>query len=93
MPTTSEWELPSAEQIYTHLIAKAAGDPEFRRQIIADPKNAFRQEFGFAVPDHVQVHVHESDLNTIHLGLPPSFDELDEERLETVSTGSCVSTF
>ena len=55
---------------------------------MSDPKNAIQQEFGINIPDNIQIQVHESDLRTLHMALPPG-PELDEEQLEAVAAGLC----
>ena len=78
------------EEIQRQLIEKASEDDEFRALLVADPKGAIKNEFGVDVPDSVNIQVHESDLNDIHLALPPGPSvELDEERLEAIAAGLC----
>lgn len=74
----------SAEEMRDHLVQKAVADDEFRASLIADPKNAIEQELGTAVPDSVQIHVHENDAQTAHLVLPPS-PKLSETQLGQVA--------
>ena len=46
------------------------------------------QEFGITVPDNIEIVVHESDMRTVYLALPPD-PVLDEEQLEAISAGLC----
>lgn len=78
----------SAEDMHRYLTRRAAEDSDFRRGLIADPKAAVHQEFGIEIPDHIAFHVHQSDLRTVHLVLPPD-PVLDEEQLEAISAGMC----
>ncbi len=78
----------SAEEMRRVLTEKASEDSAFRAQLVADPKGVLNQEFGITVPDNIEVKVHESDMRTVHLALPPS-PVLDEEQLEAVSAGLC----
>ncbi len=80
--------MKSAEEMRTHLTEKAAEDAGFRAQLVADPKGILNQEFGITVPDNVNVVVHESDMQTVHLALPPS-PALNEEQLEAIAAGLC----
>ena len=80
--------MQSAEEMRAHLTTKAAEDSAFRAQLIADPKGVMNQEFGIAVPDTIEIMVHESDMRTVHLALPPD-TALDEEQLEAISAGLC----
>ncbi len=77
-----------AQEIQSQLVEKSVQDAEFRRQLIADPKNIIHQEFGIEIPDSIQIQVHDSDLQNLHLSLPPS-TELTEEQLEAISAGLC----
>ena len=80
--------MQTAEEMRAHLTNKAAEDSAFRAQLIADPKGVMNQEFGITVPDNIEVMVHESDMRTVHLALPPD-PALDEEQLEAISAGLC----
>lgn len=78
----------SAEDMRRQLTEKAMEDPAFREQFVADPKGVLYQEFGVAIPDNIEIKVHESDMHTVHMALPPS-SVLDEEQLQAVSAGLC----
>ena len=83
----------TADEMQRQLIARAGEDAGFRAQLVADPKAAVKQEFGIDVPAFINIQVHESTLNDVHLVLPPGPDtefELDEEMLEAFAAGlSC----
>ncbi len=93
MNTMVQSAIQTSNEMVGQLIAKASEDAEFRAQLVADPRAAVKQEFGIDVPDKINIQVHESDWNNLHLGLPPGADseaELDEERLEAIAAGlSC----
>ena len=80
--------MQSAEEMRRQLTEKAVVDAEFRAQLVSDPKGAIHQEFGVLIPDNVQIQVHESDMQVLHLALPPGPD-LDEEQLESIAAGLC----
>ena len=80
--------MQSAEDMRRHLTEKAVENLEFRQQLVADPKTVIQQEFGVTIPDNVNVVVHESDMQTVHLALPPN-PVMDEEQLEAISAGLC----
>ncbi len=80
--------MQSAEDMRAHLTNRAAEDSAFRAQLVADPKGVMNQEFGIAVPDNIDIVVHESDMRTVHLALPPD-PVMDEEQLEAISAGLC----
>ncbi|MCY4613718.1 MAG: NHLP leader peptide family RiPP precursor [Nitrospira sp.] len=83
--------MKTAEEIRSHLTEKAAADSDFRQQLVADPKGAINREFGITIPDSMDVRVHQSDMQTIHLALPPT-ENLTEEQLEAVAAGLCCCT-
>ena len=78
----------SGEEMLQHIVEKSAADAEFREQLLASPKTAIGQELGITIPDSMTVEVHESDMQTVHLALPPSV-HLTEEQLEAISAGLC----
>ena len=78
----------SFEDMHRYLTQRAAEDSDFRRGLIADPKGTLHQEFGIEIPDHIEIHVHQSNLSTVHVVLPPA-QVLDEEQLEAISAGMC----
>ena len=80
--------MQSAEDMRAHLTNRAAEDSAFRAQLVADPKGVMNQEFGITVPDNIDIVVHESDMRTVHLALPPD-PVMDEEQLEAISAGLC----
>ncbi len=81
----------SAEDMRTHLYEKAFANPAFRAQLVADPKSVVKQEFGITVPDNIEIKMHESDMSTVHLALPPN-PVLEDQQLEAISAGmvSCL---
>lgn len=79
--------MQSAEDMQRRLIDKAVEDMDFRQQLLSDPRSAIREELGMDLPENVAIHVHESDMNTVHLSLPAG--ELDEEQLEAIAAGRC----
>lgn len=80
--------MKTAEEMRSHLTEKAATDSAFRAQLVSDPKGVMNQEFGITVPDNIQIMVHESDMRTVHLALPPD-PVMDEEQLQAISAGLC----
>ena len=78
----------SASEMQSHLIERSAQDSDFRSQLLADPKGTISKEFGIEIPDNMRVNVHESDLQTVHIALPPQ-NVLSEEQLEAVAAGLC----
>ena len=70
------------------IVEKSALDAEFRQQLLDDPKSTISGELGITIPDSMNVVVHESDMQTVHLALPPD-PNITEEQLEAISAGLC----
>lgn len=90
---TTEWQalaeqpLKSAEEMRRHLTDKAVSDDSFRALLMSDPRSAISQELGLEIPEGLDIQVHESDMSTVHLALPPSV--MNEEQLEAIAAGRC----
>lgn len=85
--TFAETPLQSAEDIRRQITDKAITDDSFRAALVSEPKEAISKELGFDLPDDIQIKVHVSDENTLHLALPAT--ELSEEQLEAIAAGRC----
>ena len=80
--------MKSGDEMLKQIVDKSALDADFRQQLLADPKATISEELGIAIPDSMNVVVHESDMQTVHLALPPD-PNITEEQLEAVSAGLC----
>ncbi len=78
----------SGDDMLKQIVDKSALDASFRGQLLADPKSAISQELGITMPDSMNIVVHESDMQTVHLALPPD-PNITEEQLEAISAGLC----
>lgn len=78
----------SGEQMLQQIVEKSALDAEFRQQLLADPKNTISKELDITIPESMTIQVHESDMQTVHLALPPD-PNITEEQLEAISAGLC----
>ena len=67
----SDTGMMTAAEMRERLIGKATRDGEFRARLVADPKDAIRNEWGMTFPDEFTIEVHEEAANTSHLVLPP----------------------
>jgi hypothetical protein len=56
------------------IVDLAHKNPEFRKELLADPRAALAKIFGGDLPDNVKVEVHEEDANTVHIILPTEKD-------------------
>ena len=78
----------SGDEMLQQIVEKSALDAGFRQQLIADPKSTISEELGITIPDSMTIQVHESDMQTVHLALPPD-PNISEEQLEAISAGLC----
>jgi hypothetical protein len=75
------------------LIEKCWKDPEFKKQILADPKGMLERFVGKNLPGELKIFVHEENAETLHFSLPPAptnATELSDEDLEKVAGGTKV---
>ena len=70
------------------LIEMAENDGAFRKRLLNDPRTAIREGLGLELPGDLEVVVHEEDVRTAHLVLPPSA-EMTDSQLEQVTGGFC----
>ena len=81
----------SSTEMQAQLIERATRDPEFRRELIEDPRAVIQREFGIDVPDRVDIRVVEESPTTSYLVLPSpapeAGQELSDEELEAVAGG------
>ena len=80
--------MQTVEEMRAHVTTKAVEDSAYRAKLLADPKGVLSEEFGINIPASMEIRVHESDMNVVHVALPPSAD-LSEEQLEAVAAGLC----
>ena len=80
----------SPTKMREHLEEKAVEDLEFREKLVSAPKATIEEEFGIAIPEGIEVQVHESDMSLVHLALPPAA-KLQDEQLMAAAGGTCAS--
>ncbi len=68
------------------LIDMAEEDGAFRARLLADPRTAIREAPDVELPGDFNVVIHEDDVGTAHLVLPPSV-ELTDAQLDQVTGG------
>ncbi len=83
----AETPLQSAEDMRRQITDRAIGDDDFRSLLVTNPKEAISQELGVDLPEDIDVVVHESNAQTLHLSLPVT--EIGEEQLEAIAAGRC----
>ncbi len=78
----------SGDEMLKQIVDKSALDTDFRKQLLADPKSTICEELGITMPESMTIKIHESDMQTVHIALPPD-PNITEEQLEAVSAGLC----
>lgn len=78
----------SGDEMLQQVVEKSALDAEFRQALLSDPKSTISQELDITIPESMTIQVHESDMQTVHLALPPD-PNITEEQLEAISAGLC----
>jgi hypothetical protein len=63
-------EQTKRQQLEMHLMRRAHADPEFRDELLKDPKTVIEKEIGLKFPEVLTVTVHEEKLNQLHVVLP-----------------------
>ncbi len=92
-------EQKQGEELLKTLIQKAWNNPEFKNQLVTNPKETISKEIGkkFELPNGRQIIVEDqTDNNKIFLNIPPQQFNLDDfeltdEQLEQVSGGDLVT--
>ncbi len=83
----SEAPLQSADDMRRQITDKAISNADFRSKLLSDPKGTISADLGIDLPDELDIVVHQSDANTVHLALPVT--EISEEQLEAIAAGRC----
>jgi hypothetical protein len=78
-------------QLGTNLIEKCWKEPEFRTEVLKNPKEMLEAFLGRSLPSDFKVIIHQEDANTLHLTIPPApsnVTELSDDELERVAGGT-----
>ena len=78
----------SGEAMLQQIAEKSALDEDFRQALLTNPKATISQELGIDIPESMTIKVHQSDMQTVHVALPPD-PNITEEQLEAISAGLC----
>ena len=78
----------SGDAMLQQIIEKSSLDDDFRQALMADPKSTICDELGITMPESMNVVIHQSDMQTVHVALPPD-PNITEEQLEAISAGLC----
>ena len=83
--------VPSAVDPREQIVVRAASDPAFRQQLLANPKRTLEQALGITLPASLEVVVFEETPSRICLVVPklaPAREELSDEALAAVAGGT-----
>ncbi|HEX8896351.1 MAG TPA: NHLP leader peptide family RiPP precursor [Terriglobales bacterium] len=86
-----ETQAVTRRDLETALIEKCWKDPEFKKQVISDPKGMLERHNGQKLPAQIKIFIHEEDANTLHFSIPPApsnLAELSDDDLERVAGGT-----
>jgi hypothetical protein len=86
-----EAQAATRRDLETALIEKCWKDPEFKRQVISDPKGMLERHTGQKLPAPIKIFIYEEDANTLHFSIPPApsnLSELSDDDLERVAGGT-----
>lgn len=89
-----ETQTPTRRNLETALIEKCWKDPEFKKQVVCDPKGMLERHLGHKLPSDVKIFVHEEDPKTLHFSIPAppgNLAELSDEELEQVAGGTDIA--
>ena len=78
-------------KLFAKVVAKAWGDEDFKRRLLADPAAVMVQK-GLEVPEGFKLVMHEDTDDTLHLTLPaspPGGDITDLEAREAAGSLAC----
>ncbi len=85
---TVAWErTASVQELETFVLDRAARDPQFRRALLADPREAISRELGIELPGTVVIEARETGSEGIALLLPPNLGSLDGSSLARAQLG------
>ena len=76
----------SGDEMLQQIVEKSALDESFRQALLSDPKTTISDELGITIPDSMTIKIHQSDMQTVHVALPPD-PNITEEQLEAISAG------
>jgi hypothetical protein len=58
------------QELEIYLMRRAHADPQFRDELLKDPKTVIEKAIGLKFPEALTVTVHEEKLNHLHVVLP-----------------------
>lgn len=77
--TAAQIEISPTDNLEEVVVKKAWKDPQYRRELVADPEPKIREEQGVSLPAGIKLNVLEEDRNTLQLILPQSVSDQDKD--------------
>jgi hypothetical protein len=56
----------------TKVIERAWVDPEFKQQLLSDPKSALKAVLGISIPENIEIKAVDEKENQLYLVIPPN---------------------
>ncbi len=81
----------SRTEFEQRLAELAAQSPEYREQLLRNPKECIENLLKTKLPGDLNVVMHEENENTLHFVLPQAGDELGAAEMAQVAGGGCWS--
>lgn len=57
-------------ELYSKIVAKSKKDKKFKKNLIDNPKEAIKEEYGVTFADNVQISVYQSTPDHMHYVIP-----------------------
>jgi hypothetical protein len=81
----------SRQEFERDVLERAAADPAFRAELLANSRAAILKIYGVELPPSIELKVLEETPTTFYLVLPAQTDELTDEQLAAVAGGAGVA--
>ena len=75
-----------------HLVSRASKDSEFRKRLLAKPKETIEKEFSVTLSEDHKIHIHEETYNETHMVLTPR-SKFSKEEQEAAKNGAASLDF
>ena len=76
-------------ELQKEVVKEVMSNSEFRKQLLANPKETLNKNFKTDFSDKINVNIIEEDQNTVNIIVPEASSELSDDELENVAGGGC----